>query len=402
MNRHDVIVVGAGPAGSAVATLLATSGHDVVLLDRAQFPRDKACAEYCSPGVEDVLRRLGAWDAVTQLGPQWIDGMRVYGPHGACLSVSYSERGVARQSFALPRLQLDHALLRHALICGSLVQEGWRVTGVERTQASMLVQATNTRGQTATWQARVVVGADGLHSPVARSLGVRIRSHWPYRLGLVTHYADVDGFEVWGEMHVGRGLYCGLAPLPQGRVNVGLVVPLAWGKGRGIPIDVFFQRALEQLPAVARRLRRGRRIKPIRGMGPMTRHVERVAGFGYLLVGDAAGFFDPFTGEGIYRALHGAELAARVIDHALRTDSSAPCPDLSSYQRARRAEFTAKELLTWIIQLAMTYPPLFNHLCQQLTKHEAERVLLGNVLGDCASAAALLHPRKLAALLCPW
>src|SRR5204863_5687895 len=114
----------------------------------------------------------------------------------------------------------------------------------------------------------------------------------------------------------GRGFYCGLAPVGAQLVNVGLVVPLA-EKPRGESIADFFERWLGRLPRVADRLAAASRVTAVHGVGPLARRVKRTAGCGYLLVGDAAGFLDPFTGEGVYRALRGAELAAEAVAEAL-------------------------------------------------------------------------------------
>lgn len=403
MNEVDVLVVGGGPAGSSVAAVLADAGYHIVVLDRATFPRSKACAEYCSPGVEDVLREAGMWDGVERLGPRRLAGMRLLGPKGSGFRVEYQTASGARTAFALPRTELDHALMRNAERRGADVWEGWRVVRVDRDRRYMTAIATDRAGERRCVRARVVVGADGMHSLVARSIGASVRSHWPCRLGLVAHYEGMDDFGEWGEMHTGTGLYCGLAPLPHGKLNVGLVVALTAGKRGRRSVDTLFQDAIDSLPGVSRRLCRARRISPIRGMGPMTRRVNPVAGRGYLLVGDAAGFLDPFTGEGIYRALRGGQIAAHVIRTALdRPAESDGPPDLTEYVALRRSEFGAKEALTWVIQLGLANPTIFDYLCCNVRRHERERVMLGAVLGDCAPAAGLFRPDRLAALFLPW
>jgi 2-polyprenyl-6-methoxyphenol hydroxylase-like FAD-dependent oxidoreductase len=138
-------------------------------------------------------------------------------------------------------------------------------------------------------------------------------------------------------------------------------------------------------------------------MGPMSSRVSPIAGRGYLLVGDAAGFLDPFTGEGIYRAVRGGHIAARVIRTALSCDDGfdAP-PDLTAYVALRRSEFRSKEALTWMIQLGLANPAVFDYLCGNVRRHERERLLLGAVLGDFAPAGAMFRPDRLAALFLPW
>src|SRR5688500_17203251 len=229
----DVLVVGGGPAGSATATLLARSGHHVLLIDRARFPRDKACAEYLSPGVEDVLRRLGALERVLALEPARPLGMRLMAPaSGGEARLGYPDGATSRRALCLPRRDLDAALLDHARTAGVEVREALTVTHVSTGAAGAAVSLR----EAAPLSARLVIGADGARSVVARDAGVQRRVLWPRRVGLVTHVTRTPALESlaeWGEMHIGRGAYCGLAPLPGGRVNVGLVLGLGESRRAG-------------------------------------------------------------------------------------------------------------------------------------------------------------------------
>ena len=125
----QVIVVGGGPAGSATATHLARAGHDVLLLDRARFPRDKACAEYLSPATADALARLGALAAVEARGPQRPLGMHLIGRGGSRALVRYPDGGSSRRALCLSRRVLDATLLEHAREAGVRVLEGQQVRG---------------------------------------------------------------------------------------------------------------------------------------------------------------------------------------------------------------------------------------------------------------------------------
>jgi geranylgeranyl reductase family protein len=314
-----VVVVGGGPAGAATATVLAGRGHDVLVLDKAAFPREKPCAEYLSPGTVDALRRLGALDAVAATGPAWPHGMRLCTARGSFL-VQYPDEAAPRRALGVPRPALDHALLERARECGARVCERALVQGA-LVEAGRVV-GVRLRGGAAL-RARFVVGADGRHSAVARSLGLERRLPWPRRLGLVARYEGARGVDAYGEMHVGQGLYCGIAPVGNGLVNVGLVGALD-ARRAGEPIGAYFARRLGELPGAARALAGGWRATPVRGVGPLARAVRGVAGPGYLLVGDAAGFLDPFTGEGVYRALRGGELAAAAAERARQRADGVP------------------------------------------------------------------------------
>ena len=389
----EVLVTGGGPAGAATAALLACAGRDVLLLEKGGLRREKPCGEYYSPGVVDALRRLGALEAVTREEHARLDGMRI-GTEMAGFLLSYPYRGRDRSALGIRRQILDRVLLEHARACGvrvratpviGVVVEGGRVVGVRVRGVGDEVL-----------RSRFVVAADGRRSVISRSLGLDLRVRWPQRLGLATHYAGDDELGPFGEMHVGEGSYCGLAPVGGGLVSVGLVVALG-EKPAGEATERFFERRLAELPGAARALSGAERVGPVRGIGPMARKVRRPAGPGYLLVGDAAGFLDPFTGEGVHRALRGAELAAEAIEGALRTGYATPV----GYARARRTAFVDKERLCKIIQLLLGSPRLFSHIADNLNGRPNPAELMKGVLGDYRPAAGTLKPGYIWSLLRP-
>jgi geranylgeranyl reductase family protein len=399
MNAWDaeVLVVGGGPAGSATAALLAQRGHDVLLLERARFPREKPCAEYLSPGVVDVLERLGALDELLALEPARPHGMRV-GTERASFLVSHEAASdcCGRAGLGVARPLFDQVLLDHARSSGARVQEGLRVRGARVDCGRVVGLYAGPQGRESELRARFVVAADGLHSTVARSLGLDVPSRAPRRLGLIARYDGVSGIGRFGEMHVGRDLYCGLAPVGGGVVNVGLVGALGV-KRAGEPIERYFERRLAELPGACRALEGAHRITPIRGIGPLARRVSRVAGPGYLLVGDAAGFLDPFTGEGVYRALRGAELAAGAVERALQHSDALPI----GYEAARYMAFADKERVCLLIQLFLRSPRLFEYIVRRLNDRPQVAGPLSGVLGDYQPARPVLRPRFLWALLKP-
>jgi flavin-dependent dehydrogenase len=171
-------------------------------------------------------------------------------------------------------------------------------------------------------------------------------------------------------MLVGRRDYVGVAPLDEnGQITVGLVrhMPV----GRLGSVTRAFEAGLAHFPELERRLSHGRMHGPVMGVGPLARRVRHHAGAGYALVGDAAGFFDPFTGEGIFRALRGAQLLAA-------------CP--RTYAQDRRQAFAAKERLVALIQVFVQTPRLMNFAIHRLQNRPGVARELGNVLGDLQPA----------------
>jgi menaquinone-9 beta-reductase len=392
IRNWDVAVIGAGPAGSASAAILADLGYRVILMDRAHFPRPKACAEYMSPGVLDALTDLGMAGCFLRAGPKTVPGMEIVTPRGARLRVDYQSGDQLRTAFTLPRAVLDAALVGEAARRGVEVWEGF----VAR---SAVVEAGAVRGVTGMVSgkevrvsAAVTVIADGGRSVLARSLGVARRPRWPVRLGLVAHYeGEAELQNGYGQMHVDTDGYCGVAPLPQDRFNVAMVVTVgAPGAAHRSPTE-YFDWWIAAHPRLAAVLRRCRRIAPVRGIGPVGARSRRSWAPGALLVGDAATFFDPFTGEGIYRALRGARLAAEVVDMGL-CKGDVTGETLSRYETARRRAFGRKEALTSLVQLFVQYPRLLEYAVPRLGRRERPRRTLGLVLGDAVGASAYLRP----------
>jgi geranylgeranyl reductase family protein len=391
MSEWDVVVVGAGPAGAVSAAQLAKRGYRVALLDRARFPRHKACAEYLSPGVHEVARRLGIWEAIRCGLPCTVPGMEVVSPKGTVLRLQYSVDGRQRHAATLPRHVLDAQLVAHAEASGAEMISG--VIAHEPIMRAGVVSGVSAsrEGATIRFPAKLTVVADGNRSTIAKALDFAVLPRWPVRMGLVAHYEGSaplrDGF---GQMHVAVGGYCGVAPLPGGRLNVAIVVKADAVTCAGTKATEYFENWIDEMPALRALLSDCIRISPVRGVGPIGSRVRRVSTAGALLVGDAAGFFDPFTGEGIYRALRGAELIAEVgHDALLRQDVSAE--SLARYDSLRSRAFRRKHAVTALVQLFVQFPALMEYALPRLARRPGSLQALGSVLGDCQDAETFLN-----------
>lgn len=399
-DQVDVVVVGAGPAGSTAATLLARRGHRVVLVDRAHFPRAKACAEYLSPGVVGMLDHLDL-PIFRHHPPKRVPGMDILSPRGTSMRLQYRHDGQAVSACTLPRRTFDAAMLAEAIRSGVEMEEGFVVRSpIWRDGIVRGVHGTGKSGPRDI-SARLSIIADGCRSHLAAALGLASPALWPVRLGLVAHYEGRpnlrDGF---GQMHVTAGGYCGIAPLPAGRINVAVVARADSLRRSGGTPAAYLDRWIEASPSLRATLEGCRRVTPIRGMLPVGSRSKRSWAPGVLLVGDAASFFDPFTGEGIYRALHGAEIAADVGHQALISgDVSATV--LSEYGLKRRQAFRRKEMVTALVQLFVHYPRLMEYALPRLSHRSEPIQALSLVLGDMVEAGQFLNARMLWSTLRP-
>ncbi len=360
MPTYDAVVIGAGPAGSATAAHLARAGFDVLLLDRARFPRPKPCAEYLSPGAVDALDRLGALRPILEERPARLRGMRVVGPDGR----GFTGQFLRGTGLGVPRERLDLHIAGAAERAGARFLQGVTFESLAPAAAGVSVRA-RTGGRPVTFCARIAIGADGLNSRVARQLGVARRTG-PRRAALVAHARGVLGLSDVGEMHVGPQGYVGLAPLGDGITNVAVVVDLARDRIR-VPVSAAFQEQLARFPSLRGRLTDAEIVSPVRAVGPFGRSTRRASAQRALLVGDAADFYDPFTGEGVYAALEGADLAAEHVVQALETDRLG-AKDLAGYDRARRNAFAAKWTLERIVSWVISRPRVLGHIAGRLAR----------------------------------
>jgi flavin-dependent dehydrogenase len=202
-------------------------------------------------------------------------------------------------------------------------------------------------------------------------------------------------------MVVFPGAYVGLAPVPGGRVNVGIVLGASWmarlrndGAERTVDAVLDSIRPSDDDPVD---WRGAERCDPIEGASPIGLRVAQRHGPGWLLVGDAAGFLDPFTGEGLHRALVSARLATDAIDRHLGRDPHA----LAAYDRAMGARFRAKDAVSLLVQAFLGQAALFEFTARRLATRAGVRETMGLVMGDLVPASRALDPRFIAALLRP-
>ncbi|HET9110675.1 MAG TPA: NAD(P)/FAD-dependent oxidoreductase [Ktedonobacterales bacterium] len=397
--RYDAAIVGAGPAGSATAIHLAREGLRVVVVDRAVFPRDKPCAEYLSPAAEPLLERLGVTDLLDAARPHRLRGFRIFAPGGHVFQGDFAAtRGLNGVSLfetglVVPRSRLDAAILAGARQAGAEAREGWRLGQVERLDDGWRLRPVGADQEPI--ETRLLVAADGVRSTVARRLGLHVISRMR-KIALVAHIRGITEMGDYGEMHVAGRRYVGVAPLepPEcgGLCNVAMVVDEARDgrKVAGKP-ESFLLDALRTFPALRDRLGSLQVVRHTLTTSRLSVRARRVVDERLVLVGDAAGYYDPFTGEGIYHALASAELAAQVAAPAL-AENDLSAERLAAYDRAQRQAFRGKRLIEQIIQSAVRYPPLMDRIAHNLSRRKAMADTIVAVTGDFLPASAVLRP----------
>lgn len=319
----DAVIVGAGPAGSVAGIVLARAGVRVRIVDRATFPRDKLCGDTVNPGTLERLRRLGVAGDLDARALR-VDGMRVTGERGDVIDGRYPRGQSGR---AIVRRDLDWMLLQQAMAAGCEYEAAVAVRRATVDESRGLRRVTGVvagaNGHERVQPARVVVAADGRHSTIAFGLGLAQHPIRPRRWAVGGYFGDggvsvpVAEGATFGEMHVRKNCYIGVAPVPGGLTNVCLVRPSGAGDTALADPAGVLTRAVAADSQLRDRFADARLVAPPVVLGPLAVESPRTTIDGLLFAGDAAGFIDPMTGDGLRFAVQGGELAAAAALQAL-------------------------------------------------------------------------------------
>jgi flavin-dependent dehydrogenase len=389
-NRAGVVIAGAGPAGSACALLLARSGVDVVTVERAAFPRAKTCGEYLNAGAVRLLDEIGA-GALIRGDAAPVDALAMQDLSGHALTLRF-----CGESLSYPRAELDALLARMAREAGARTIRG-RVEGLARSGGRTTGAVyRGESGERSTIEATFVVGADGARSLVARALGLARAQRGRERFALGGHFDGVSGERRALEMFVDGSSYLALNPLHNGQHNVMLVVGRQELTAARRDLAGFFIARARALGGT--RLDRSQRSGPSMSFGPLASHVDRAWAPGAVLVGDAAGMIDPFTGQGVYIALRSGMAAAGAILRALAKPALADAT-LAAYSRAHLRDLTLRRAACAMVKTLIGTPALAGIAGPKLARRpEAARTVFEAVSGIGAIERAF-DPRAIVRLV---
>ena len=378
---YDAIVVGARCAGSPTAMLLARNGYRVLLLDRATFPSDVISNHYIhQPGVAR-LRRWGLLEQVRASGCPPIRRVRFdVGPFaldGLAPAAGGVREGYGPRRTVLDKLLVDAAVeagaeLREAFAVQELIWDGGRVAGVRGRQRG---------GRAVAEYARIVVGADGPRSLVARSVQAPAYDIRPART--ICYYSYWSGIPTDGvEMYARAGRFLFALPTNDGLTLVGVVWPVDEFATVRADLEGSFLRTLgEHASGLAERALAGRREARFAGAGDQPFFFRRPYGAGWALVGDAGYHKDPITAQGISDAFRDAELLAAALDQGL-SGVRPRAEALAAYQCARDEAVRPMYEHTYQLAALEPLPPEMAELFEALRENQDETDrFLGTIAG---------------------
>lgn len=336
-GERDVIVVGAGPAGATTATALAQMERDVLLLDRHQFPRDKACGDAIPAGAIEIMAQYGMQnkvEAALKRGEFYpLRQMLLVSPNGHELEADFTKGN----SYIAPRVYFDAIIQKHAIESGAEFLQA-QVSEPLLEKGKVIGVRARVNGDVKDFRAKAVIGADGVTSPIARALRPKSERHVDAHraVALRAYIDDIEEFPHKIEFYLYKGILPGYAwifPTGKGQANIGLGMRLDYFRRSKQRLEVMLRNFME-MPDIKKRLKQGGRLRDVAiwqlnfGSQKNLRHVFD----GAVLVGDAAGFVNPLTGGGIHNALISAKLAAETVEAALaKGDTSVQ--NLKVYER---------------------------------------------------------------------
>ena len=389
---HDVIVIGAGPGGATTAFFLARAGLNTLLLDKAEFPRDKTCGDGLTPRALHLLEELDILSTLRQQGCV-MEQATVYAPSGRPVSTTMPAKGeFPPYMLAIPRLLLDETIRQQAVRAGAQFSGGVHVHEVEPADDGVWVRGRR-GGKSFAVYGRMAVIAIGASTRLLLKMGL-LSEIPPLILAARTYFEAIPSLSGRFEFHfdgVPLPGYGWIFPLSPHSANIGAGLIPSRRQKRGASAKHILEQFL-QAPFMQTMLGGARQVGPIKGFPLRTDFATApVRGHRFLLVGEAAGLVNPVTGEGVDYALESGKLAAEQLIHCFQTgDFSAAA--LAGYESSLRDRFQRLFVFSSRIRDWYINRPVLNRLVYVANQRDNIRelftdVVLGNV--DASQATSL-------------
>ncbi len=399
----DVTIVGAGPAGSTTSLFLSKQKVPHVVIDKAQFPRDKICGDGLSGKVVSVLEDLNPdWLAEMQADKtRFLDswGVRFVAPNGKAIDLPFrinAQQPERAPGFISKRLHFDYFLFSKLDRSLAQVFENTELKKIERQQEWLILHLLQ-NGQTVKARTRLIVAAEGERSVVARQLaGYRMQPQYFYA-GIRAYYENVADLHPQNfiELHFLEEClpgYFWIFPLPNNQANVGVGILSSDIRKRKLNIRQIMLNAIENNPTIRQRFKQARLLGPIRGWGlPLGTVQHPLSGERFLLTGDAGSLIDPFTGEGIGNAMFSARIAAQLIPQFVKANDFS-AEQLKLYDQQVYDRLWSELNLSATLQKLVRQRWLFNFVINRIQSNQRLQDTFSTMFNDLDNRAQLRSP----------
>lgn len=383
---YDVIITGAGPAGSTCAMFLARKGVKVLLLDRATFPRDKTCGDAISGKSARVLKELGLDKDLEKKDHAKIYGVVLSSPNGSIVEIPIPKQsdGKVRYGYCARRMVYDNFLFENAKKMVDTVEK-FNVTDII-TENDFVVGVKGTdlnTNEEKEYRAKMVVGADGAHSVIAKKLKVDEVDDSHYVSAIRAYYKGVEGMKGMIEIHFVEDLmpgYFWIFPLENGLANVGVGMLFKDMKKKKVSLKDSMFRAIENNSLFKERFKNAKIEGEVKGWTlPLGSKHRKLTFNGCLLLGDAASLIDPFTGEGVGNAMTSGQIASGVIETALKENNFSE-QFLQDYEQKLWTKLDPELKTSYKLQRLGSSKFLLNFIMGKAAKKEKIREVISHTL----------------------
>ncbi|NWJ52625.1 MAG: geranylgeranyl reductase family protein [Bacteroidetes bacterium] len=396
IQLFDILIIGAGPSGAACALRLSKSGYKVAVLEKEVSPRTKICGDALGVDVVNQLPMLSEGlltDFLAFPSKLASHGVKIVAPNGGSLAIPFIYKGAKGNGFICKRIDFDHLLYKHMNVSSNIqVIQNCRVISVQQKNDGILVNTSK-----GVFKGKVIVGADGVRSIVARNLGkIKLeRNH--FSAGLRVYYEGVTNFnpDNYIELYFIKEIlpsYLWVFPLPNNQANVGLMMLASKVAKKKINLKETLNHLLATHPELKERFKNATPLETIKGHGlPLGSKKRLISGERFLLVGDAAGLIDPFSGEGVGNALRSGRIAA---EHLIQ------CIEQNDYSASFNKKYDAeiyrrmwKEFkLSSRLQTMCKYSFLLNTIVHKANKNKNFFKFVIEVISDIETKKVLTKP----------
>ena len=396
MDNADVIVIGGGPAGCSAAIGLSRLGYNVVLFYQAKFPRDKVCGEFISPAADPILDRLGILSRIETLNPKRLKGVSISSFEGEEFSIDYPfQPGLAERptSLSVSRYELDSLFVEEAKRAGVEVREQYKATEFLFEDDCVIgIRGWDGNKTSFSIHAPLVIDAGGRNALSLKKFQLKEEPVGGVKIAMAAHWEGAQIADDYCYMHVSDPGYTGISNVGSDRANVVLVVDRDSMNGENP--DKFYLDTVMKNSQRYKILRNAKCLESVRTVESLAFSVKSLPCGGLLMVGDAMGFIDPFTGEGIYLSLRSSEIAVEVAVKALENFNFSR-DALNIYEVRRKKEFDKKFLLSRVLQKLICSQFFCNQVVRALKGDRGLAETLVGVIGDLEPAETVVSSRFL-------